>query len=421
MLPKRWWEVFRALSEEILQICGVNVFARIQELQNDSFVDHYVTLAIHLVWAQYLRALGVHLRPVAGEGNVSELSVSCIQRAMTLQDALSKVDTLDKIEVPLEERTAHQSSLDHRLSIQLGSSSRTSSTKEETSCITLALMNTPGALRHEIESLFAALFAFGHIDRLNDAIDAPKSRIKLPTYPWQKSRHWIDTPRSSDQQKAWTYELDWIPAKATPPLSQGFTTHALVLEGEESLTQKMLASLKTTVDHHTSLSLGTEYAYSPSHHRAVIRPGNQEDIRRLKEALEQDEQTLYTFISAPCAPTHSPLIQVQIAQSIHQLFDPESLASCWFVTHKAQHVQEGDSESLSADSQTWGPCTCAFCREPFTPCLAPRYRRRIDPSGYACVHDTQAIESSISFKTECLKTSPTPPTRTARFSFTHTS
>ncbi|CAO3439350.1 Polyketide synthase modules and related proteins [Azospirillum doebereinerae] len=118
-------------------------------------------------------------------------------------------------------------------------------------------------------------------------------RLPLPTYPFERRRHWIDPPlpgrghdddgRRRPKLEDWFYLPHWKPAVAAPASGRDLTGDWLVLRDRFGVADAVAGRLRDRGSRVTTVSVGSGFSWSDGD--ATLDPRSEDDYRRLACAL----------------------------------------------------------------------------------------------------------------------------------------
>ena len=79
-----------------------------------------------------------------------------------------------------------------------------------------SLRKDRGAWQTMLDSLAALYLRGADVDWIGFDAPYPRQRLALPTYPFQRERHWLASSRERDARAHWFHELQWKPGERGP-------------------------------------------------------------------------------------------------------------------------------------------------------------------------------------------------------------
>jgi acyl transferase domain-containing protein len=159
------------------------------------------------------------------------------------------------------------------------------------------------------------------------------ARVELPTYPFQRTRHWLDAPIGS-RVDSWRYRLDWTPAEAGEPVPG---TWLLVVPDDDIRAE----TVRAVAD-----GLHETYAVTLGKVRELADelPHRVDGVLSLL-ALDERCDDRHPVVSRGLAAT-TELVRVLIDAGIH--------APLWIATQGAVSTSDADDVRSAVQAQFWG-------------------------------------------------------------------
>ncbi len=164
-----------------------------------------------------------------------------------------------------------------------------------------------------------------------------RNRIPLPTYPWEKTYHWIDidagttientpkpssinsTPTKNTQVSEWFYEPVWIEKALLEP-NRGKTADlstCLFFTDEASINKKILKSMAAKGDTVVVVQVGTEFV-KVSDLEYKIDPYEASDYDRLiQESIKSNLVPNHILHAWNLSQSHEKIDELSLSESLH--------------------------------------------------------------------------------------------------------
>ncbi len=180
-------------------------------------------------------------------------------------------------------------------------------------------------------------------------------RTELPTYAFQRRRHWLESPPPvaihRAPHEAWSYQVLWKPI--SPPSAPALTGSWLVLGAESDLGDDWSAALLGALER-----AGAQVVRVPADPRASESPGAGGELaNRLRAALEEPPAGVLSLLAlaAEPLPAHAsvPGGVAATATLAQALLDAGVDAPLWLLTRGAMATAPGEAGN-PIQAQVWG-------------------------------------------------------------------
>ncbi|MGB8955466.1 MAG: beta-ketoacyl synthase N-terminal-like domain-containing protein, partial [Tumebacillaceae bacterium] len=232
-----------------------------------------------------------------------------------------------------------------------------------------SLRRREGERRILLQTL-ARMYATGYPMAAN-ALDASKPWVRLPSYPWQKERFWLDAVQGeserrvtgaglTDEQAGWLYDMRWEMQERTTPSDAKKQANGpgrwLILADEQGLGEQLAQRFEASGDSVVMVRHGESFECL-SERSYVIRPSVTEDWSRLADSAQEATGLihLWSLDSTLAADGTIEALQQSQALGVHSLLHAMQTgrSRVWVVTHGANAV--GDLQVAQFEQTSmWG-------------------------------------------------------------------
>ncbi|WP_088240285.1 type I polyketide synthase, partial [Calothrix rhizosoleniae] len=217
------------------------------------------------------------------------------------------------------------------------------------------------------------------VDWLGFDQDYSRNKVKLPTYPFQRQRYWIENSNTKNQAtiKDWLYQTQWKPLVETQLKTNIEPGHWLIFADTTEVGKKLAQQLQQC-GCESSLVFRGDYYEKLEENTYQLNPTEPEEFEKLIQGIEENSKLPLVRIihlwslDAPKAQdlTITTLESAQlwgcgtVVQLVQALIKTNSLAKLWLVTRGACSVKSSTELVSVAGSPLWGMGRVIFLENP---------------------------------------------------------